>query len=185
MNKFNKLIRDNVSNLLEQKGYQVDAIKLKGDKYKYELYSLFLQEFKASEKHENKEKVKICYADMFDILYALMKYNKGSEKELTSFDEQQPLTWYKKMLPSKLKMQLTRMNLLEKYNELLELHNNEVIKDQLKELFNGLKDLVEANKLSLKEVEKIRQQKLEKQGGFSKGIYLQGVSKTVNTANTI
>ena len=46
MKTCNKLVRDNVAELLKSQGYQeIKGKKLKGEKYKAELYSLFLQEY--------------------------------------------------------------------------------------------------------------------------------------------
>ena len=67
--------------------------------------------------------------------------------------------------------------LLQKFEELLQMQT-EAVKDQLNDIFNSFKYLVEAHKLSFVQVEQQRRDRFKKLGGFDKGLYLVGVSKT-------
>ena len=176
MKKFDKLVRNRVSGLLESKGYKVTTKKLDGEQREKGLYSLFLREFKECEVELDAKKLQINYADMLEIIQDL------SVEDITVADikhlESQPMKWYKRLMPKKERIKQSKTNLLLKYDELLQIDNDEVRKEQLKEMFAALKELIEARGFNFSKVESLRMERLAKLGGFSQGIYLEEVEKT-------
>lgn len=174
MKKYNKLVRDNVSGLLKDKGFELKGRKLKGEEFDFELFSLFWQNFKQSISGGVKQ-IKLGYAEMLEVVRTLMIRNKVNPAQLR-IDESQPVKWYKNTLPQKEKLNNARADLLERFDELLTV-KTEAIKDQLGDVFNKVKQVIEANKFEFAEIEEIRRNTFKRLGGYTKGIYIEGVSK--------
>lgn len=177
MENCNKLVRDNVASLLKSQGYKkIEGKKLKGKKYKEELYSLFWQEYKETLSEDKSNRVQVNYADMLEVIRTLMISAKINLKDM-DFDKNQPLQWYENNSPSKQKLLKARMDLLQKFDELLQC-KTEAVKDQLKDVLYSFKQLIEAHQYSFVQVEEVRRTMFKKLGGYNKGIYLVNVSKT-------
>lgn len=179
MEKYNKLVRNKVPNLLENKNYKVKTKKLDEKQLKIELYSLFLSNLKNSERTPNKQLT--CYADMLEVIRTLA----GTKIDNIDKDVQnQPLKWYKRLMSKQVRINQSRTNLLEKYDELIQIKNVEVFQEQLKEVCTAFKELVEAKGSDFKRVQALCEDRMAKLGGFSQGIYLEGVenSTKVETA---
>ena len=74
------------------------------------------------------------------------------------------------------RLKMARVDLLQKFYEFLSL-KTEAVKDQLKDMLNSFKQLVDAHKISFAKVEQVRRQISKKLGGFSKGVYIESVLK--------
>ena len=176
MQKYNKLVRDNVAGLLKHQGYQeVKGRKLKGKKYKAELYSLFLQEYKETLDKDKPQQLQVHYADMLEVVRTLMVATKTNIKDI-DFAKSQPIDWYQKISPSKQKLANARLDLLLKFDELLQM-KTEAIRDQLGDILKSFKQLVETHGLQFAQVEQVRRVMYKRLGGFNQGIYLESVSK--------
>lgn len=182
MVKYNKLVRDNVAGLLKDKGYLISGKKLKGDKYNFELYSLFWLDFKSSLSADSRQ-VYGHYADMLEVIRTLMVTNNVNIRKLKS-GESQPISWYKSFASPDKKLASARTDLLQKFNELLQM-KTEAIKDQLNDIFNSFKSLLIAHNIDFAHIEEIRRGQFEKLGGFTKGIYLEEVTKKVTQQHKI
>jgi len=177
MKKCNKLVRDNVSELLQEQGFnKINQTKIKGKKYKAELYSLFLAEYKETLEKDKSAQLQIHYAEMLEVVRTLMIASKTDINDITT-DNNQTMEWYKKASPSKRKLGEARIDLLQKFYELLNM-KTEAIKDQLGDILKSFKQLVETHKVSFVKVEQTRRTMFKKLGGYSKGVYLESVSKT-------
>lgn len=178
MKTCNKLVRDNVTGLLKSQGYEeIKGKNLKGKKYKAELYSLFLQEYKESlNDNNNLNQQQLHYVEMLEVVRTLMVASKTNIKDVGG-KENPTMQWYKKADPSQQRLKKARLDLLQKFYELLQM-KTEAIKDQLGDIFTSFKELIEANNLSFAQVEQARRVMYKKLGGFSKGTYLVSVSKT-------
>ena len=174
MKEYNKLVRDDVAGLLKDQGFELKGRKLKGEEFDFELFSLFWQNFKQSINGKVKQ-VKIGYAEMLEVVRTLMIRNKVNPSRL-KVDESQPVRWYKNTLPQKEKLSNARADLLQRFDELLGL-KTEAIKDQLNDLFNGVKQVIEADRFEFAEIERVRRDSYERLGGYTKGVYIEGVSK--------
>jgi len=173
---YNKLVRDNVAGLLKSKGFAIKGKNLKGEQYTAGLYSLFLRDFKGTF-DANLRLLQIYYADMLEVIRTLMINNGVNIKGLKG-GESQPVHWYKNLAASDQKLQTARTDLLEKFYELLQV-KTEAIKDQLNDIFNSFKRVLEANNISFVQIEKVRRAQFDRLGGFNKGVYLEGVSRIV------
>jgi len=183
MKNCNKLVRDNVASLLKNQGYQeIKGKKLKGKEYREELYSLFLQEYKETLSKEKPQQLQVHYADMLEIIRTLMVASKTNIREV-DFSGNQSIQWYKNLSPSNKKLLEARIDLLQKFYELLPMQT-EAVRDQLGDMLISFKDLVEANNLSFANVETQRREMYKRLGGFSQGVYLVSVSKTRTKSNT-
>jgi len=118
MKKCNKLVRDNVSELLQEQGFnKINQTKIKGKKYKAELYSLFLAEYKETLEKDKSAQLQIHYAEMLEVVRTLMIASKTDINDITT-DNNQTMEWYKKASPSKRKLGEARIDLLQKFYEL-------------------------------------------------------------------
>ena len=175
--QYNKLVRDKVVDNLKTQGYQkISGTKVKGKQYKEKLYSLFFAEYKETLATENINQLHIHYADMLEVVKTLMLATKTKINDI-DFDKNRTFEWFKKSSPSKQKLGEARINLLQRFEELLGM-KTEAIRDQLADLLTSLKDVINANNLSFVKVESVRRVMYDKLGGFKKGIYLESVSKT-------
>lgn len=172
--KYNKLVRDNVAGLLKSKGYLIHGKKLKGEKYKTQLYCLFWQEFKAV-MDCNSSQILIHYAEMLEIIRTLMVVNKVNIKQV-KLSNNQPIMWYQNFASPEQKLASARTDLLQKFEELLTM-KTEAVKDQLGDILNSFNNLLNVNNLNFSLIEKLRRLQSEKFGGFSQGVYLKEVLK--------
>ncbi|MBQ7797953.1 MAG: hypothetical protein IJ371_02395 [Clostridia bacterium] len=176
MKTCNKLVRDNVTEILKTQGYkEIKGKKLKGEKYKAKLYSLFLQEYKETLNTDEIAELHVHYADMLEVIRTLMITTKTNIKEI-DFEKGQPMEWYQRTLSFKSKLNTARIDLLQKFDELLQI-KTEAVKDQLGDILHSFRQLVEANNISFIDVEKVRRIMFKKLGGFSQGVYLVSVSQ--------
>ena len=177
----NKLVRDNVAGILKNQGYQeIKGTKLKGKKYKDELYLLFFTEYKETLDKDNPQQLQVHYADMLEVVRTLMVASKTNIKA-AAMSKNQSIDWYKKASPSKEKLMEARIDLLQKFDELLKMRT-EAIRDQLVDMLDSFKQLVEAHQISFAQVEQVRRDMYQRLGGYNKGVYLQSVSR-VRTSN--
>ena len=175
---YNQLIRDKAAGQLKQQGYEIKGKILKGEKYKKELYSLFFDDFKECINETDKNRLKVLYAEMLEALRALMINAKIKINQISN-KLSQPLQWYNDFLPNKKRLADARIDLLQKFDEVMQ-SKTEAVKDQLGDAFTSFKGVVEAQGLSFAKVEEIRRENYERHGGFNKGVYLEEViSKTV------
>ena len=175
---YSKLIRDNAAEQLKQQGYQLKGKILKGEKYKKELYSLFFEDFKECLNETDKNRLTVLYAEMLEALRALMINAKMKINQIGN-KASQPLQWYNDFLPDDKRLAGARIDLLEKFYEVMQ-SKTEAVKDQLGDTFVSFKDVVDAHGLSFAKVEEIRRSNYERYGGFNKGVYLEEVmSRTV------
>lgn len=174
MKEYNKLVRDDVAGLLKNQGFELKGRKLKGEEFDFELFSLFWQNFKQTISGGIKQ-VKLGYAEMLEVVRTLMVRNNVNPSQL-KIDKSQPVEWYKNSLPQKERLNNARADLLERFDELLTI-KTEAIKDQLGDVFNIVKQVIEASKQSFAEIEEIRRSTFKRLGGYTKGIYIEGVSK--------
>ncbi len=176
MKNYNKLVRDNVPQALKSQGYQeISGRRLKGKEFKDKLCSLFLTDYKQTLTSDKPQQLQVHYADMLEIVRTLMIMTKTNMKQI-DFDKNQALSWYVKTSPSKQKLKLARIDLLQKYDELL-LMKTEAVRDQLGDILKSFKQLVETHGLSFDKIEEIRRVMFQNLGGY-KGIYLESVSLT-------
>ena len=91
-----------------------------------------------------------------------------------NFNQNQSLDWYKNNSPVKEKLNNARIDLLQKVDEFLAL-KTEAVKDQLIDMIQSFKDLVESHNIPFANVEKFRRKVNEKLGGYE-GDYLEKVS---------
>ncbi|MBQ8522267.1 MAG: hypothetical protein IJ458_01215 [Clostridia bacterium] len=174
--KIRKLSHDNSIELLKTKGYQkIEGKKLKGEKHKIALCSLFLTEYKETLTKDDINQIQVHYAEMLEVVRTLMISSKTNIKEL-DFEQNQAIQWYKNAVPEKQKLANARLDMLQKFYELLKM-KTEAVKDQLKDVLSSFKQLVEAHKISFARVEQVRRETFKKLGGFSKGIYIESASK--------
>ena len=180
----NRLVRDNVAGLLEDKGFVVNKEKFDTNKYKTNLYSLFLlqvKESKAIESSDTKSKQHLeeIYAEMLEIIRTIAKVEKIPSTDINFNKTTSPADWYKKLMPKKLQLKLAQANLLDKFNELLIIKNKEVKTTQLQEIVTGFKEVLNAHEIGFNQVELKRRDMFKKLGGYSQGVYIKGVSKSV------
>lgn len=186
MKNCNKLVRDNVADLLKEQGYQeVRGKKVEGKEYRNELYSLFLQEYKETLTENQKNKLQVHYAEMLEVVRTLMVSTKSDIKQFKPDKDQQVIEWYKQLSPIKAKQKLVdaRIDLLQKFYELLPMET-EAIKDQLGDMLVSFKQLVEANGFSFSQIEELRRDIYKRLGGFKQGLYLVSVAKTRSKLST-
>lgn len=175
MKKFNKLVRNRVSGLLENKGFKVTTKKLDDEQREKGLYSLFLREFKECEAELDVKKVQVHHADMLEVVQTLSSVDIKVE-DLKN-NRNQAMKWYQKLMSAKERIMQARTNLLLKYDELLRIKNNEVRQEQLKEVFVALKDWIEERGFDFSKAIVLQKERLKKLGGFSQGIYLEEVER--------
>ncbi len=175
MKEYNKLVRDNVAGLLKNQGYELKGRKLQGEEFDFELFSLFWQNFKTTFEGSVKE-VKVAYAEMMEVIRTFMIKNQVNPAQLKSV-ESQPVKWYKNTLPQKERLNNARANLLERFYELIGVKTQEARQDQLGDVFDGTKQVIDANGYEFAEIEEIRRNNFKRFGGYTKGIYIEGVSK--------
>ncbi|MBQ3502591.1 MAG: hypothetical protein IJA72_02900 [Clostridia bacterium] len=176
MANFKKIIRNNAPNTLKEQGYQGQCRVLKGEEYENALHSLFLQTLDEAEACNFKAKVKTMYADMLEMIKALMAHNKISAKDV-SLSINQPMQWYDSFDTEEIRSARAKTNLLNRFAELKIIKSKEVKKDQFKEIFNAFNTFIEAKNYTLSSIEKWRLAIREKLGDYSKGIYLEEVVK--------
>ncbi len=174
MKKCDRLVRDNVAKQLSEK-YLLDGEKLNGKKHDIKLCSLFLAEYKETLKTNKTQKLTVHYAEMLEIIRTLMVRTKTNIKD-TSVAKNQPIEWYQENSPSKQKLEIARINLLQRFGEFLTL-KTEAAKDQLLEIFKEFKNLVEKHNISFVNIEQTRREMYKRLGGYSKGLYLVSVSE--------
>jgi len=174
MKTYNKLVRDKIPDLLKSQGYRLKGQNLDEEQYTFELYSLFWQSFKQT-LNSSKWKAQIYFADMLEIVRTLMIKNKLNPRKVKA-DENQAIKWYKNLLPYNQKLYNARTDFLKRFYELLQ-SNTESIKDQLSDMFNSLKQLVESSDFNFKKIEEVRRKTFEKYGGFSNPYRLDKVSQ--------
>jgi predicted house-cleaning noncanonical NTP pyrophosphatase (MazG superfamily) len=121
------------------------------------------------------QQLQVHYADMLEVVRTLIVATKTN---INNIDVQtnQTVDWYKNASPSKQKLTIARIDLLQKFDELLKM-KTEAIKDQLLDMLESFKQLLVAHKLSFVQVEQTRRTMYKRLGGFSKGVYLESVSK--------
>ena len=168
-------IRDNVPTLLEGKGFMVKVERLSNEEHKSKLCSLFWHEYEQNLFTNKVAQLQVHYAEMLEVIRTLMVMSKTNVKEF-DFDENQAVQWYKNSTSQKQKLEQARMDMLEKFSELLKCET-EAIRDQLKDLLISFKHLVDAHGISFAEVEKTRREIYKKLGGYNTKTYLAGVAK--------
>ena len=174
------VVRDNALDKLKRVYQKVEGRYLKGEERKTKLCSLFLSKYKETLNAENSQQLQVIYADMLEIVRTLMVITQTNVREI-DFTANQSLDWYAKVSPSKQQLKTARIDLLQKFNELLTM-KTEAIKDQLADMLKTFKQLIEAHKLSFAKIEEIRRAMFANLGGYSKGVYLESVSmKRTNT----
>ena len=176
MSKYNELVRNGAISSLKIQGYECRGRVVEGEEYLEKLYSLFLQRFKDVEVCKNANQLEALYADMLEIIKAIMAYYKVSTKQL-NVTVNQPLQWYVRFVPHKVLTARAKTNLLERLEELSKVKSKEVVVDQLNDVFRAFKDYVEVNNQNFLDVEKRRVEMSKKEGGYSKGIYLESIRK--------
>lgn len=173
-----ELSRNYAAEMYKTQGYgDIKGKKLKGKEYKKELYSLFLSRYKQTLINDKPQKLQVYYADMVEVVITLMSITKTKFKNGLDNKKQQVLQWFKDLSPSKNKLKEARIDLIQKFYELIPMRT-EAVKDQLNEMLVSLRNVVEKHELSFANVEELRKTMCEKLGGFDKGIYLESVSKT-------
>ncbi len=180
----NRLVRDNVAGLLENKGYSVNSENLDTKRFKINLYSLFLLLVKESKTintadEKSKQKLQEIYADMLEVIRAIAKAEKISAKDINFEKTSTPIDWYKKIMPKRLRLYLAQTNLLNKFDQLLIIKNTEVKTSQLQEIVSDFKEVLNAQDISFNQVELKRRDMFKKLGGYSQGVYIKGASKSV------
>lgn len=177
MKEYNKLVRVKVVDLLKNLGCQIKGYVVEGEELAFELFSLFWQNFKKTFQGPVNE-VKVAYAEMLEVVRTFMVKNEVNPAELKS-DESQPVKWYKNTLPQRERLNNARADLLQRFHELLGIQTQEARKDQLGDVFDGTKRLVEADGYEFAEIEKTRRDLFKRLGGYpyDKGVHIQGVSK--------
>ncbi len=176
MANLGSIVRNSALNNLSEKGYQGQCVVLKNEEYENALHSLFLQTFAEAEKCKLVAKVKTMYADMLEIIKALMSHNKIKAKEVR-LSSNQALKWYAHFDSDEVKISRAKTNLLNRFTELKYIKSQEVKKDQFNEIFNAFNDFVEAKGCKLELIEKLRLAMREKFGDYSKGLCLKEVVK--------
>ena len=171
--EYNKLVRNNVGPSLQKQGFTVQGKILKGEQLQGELYSLFWDEFNKTLDADDK-RLTVHYAEMLEVVKALIVINKANIKA----DVNKPLKWYKGFASKDKQLAGARTDLLQRYYELLSIKNKEVLKDQLNEVLEAYKDLVDAHNLDFAKIEQVRQEIWKKLGGYTKGVYIKTISKT-------
>ena len=179
--KVKELSRNNAVEMYKSQGFSVKGRIVKGKEYKAQLYSLFLSRYRETLEVDKPQKLQVCYADMAEVVRTLMVITKTNLKNNTLDKKRQALDWYKNLSPSKNKLAEARVDLIQKFYELIPM-KTEAVKDQLNDTLISLRNLVESHELSFAKVEEMRKTMREKLGGFEKGVYLESVSKT-KTAN--
>lgn len=176
-----RLVRDNVTNLLEDRGFTVNKEKLDERKYKLGLYSLFVDLFKESKVIDDNKSVELCeiYADMLEIIKTIAKADQIHVKDIIGEKESSPIDWYTQSMPDKIRLYLARTNLLNKFYQLLSIKNKEVRLSQLKELIKDFKEVLNAHHVGFNQVELKRRDRLKNLGGYSQGVYINSVEKDV------
>jgi len=174
--KYNKLVRDKVADLLQDKGYIVNTIKLEGEEYRLELYSLFWREFKES-MEDNKKHLRVHYADMLEVIRMLMLISNMDISKLDLMGNK-AVEWYKNMTATQIKLSNARTDLTKTFYELL-YTETEAIKDQLTDIFKSFNRLIGVSGLDFIQVEQTRRRNFKNLGGFNKGVYLQSVLQVV------
>ena len=177
MKQYNKLVRDNVANILKDKGYAIKGRKLQDEEYISKMYSLFWQEFNDS-LNTSAKTIQLRYVEMLEIIRALMLKN-GVKLSSAKDNTAQAVVWYSKLVNDDKKVKDTTSSFVQRFYELLSV-KTEAIKDQLIDLFNSFKQMVEANNIDFAQVETKRRLQFDRFGGFNKGIYLEGVTLKKN-----
>ena len=87
MKTYNKLVHDNVTDILKDQGYdKLQGKKLKGKKYKAELYSLFFHEYKETLRKDKPQQLQVHYAEMLEVIRTLMMATKTNIKDVDLSD---------------------------------------------------------------------------------------------------
>ena len=171
-----ELSRNKAAEMYKAQGFAVKGKVLKGKEYKKQLYSLFLTRYKETLSNDKPQKLQVSYADMAEVITTLMAATKTKFKNNLTDKKQQAINWYKNLSPSKNKLAEARVDLIQKFYELIPMRT-EAVKDQLNEMLISLCNLVETHELSFAKVEEMRKTMREKLGGFDKGVYIESVSK--------
>ncbi len=182
MENCNRIVRDGVTDKLQSQGFKTEFKKLKGEKYKNALYSLFLVEYKETFNKDLVSQLKVHYAEMLEIIRTLMVVTKTKIQDI-NINKNQHIQWYQNSSPAKEKLINSRIDLLQKFDELL-LCKTEATKDQLEDILSSFNQLVLAHKLSFVQVEQLRRTMFNKLGGYSKGVYLISVAKIRKQSRT-
>ena len=144
--KIEKLSHNNSIKLLETKGnLKIEGKELKGKELKNKLCSLFLSEYKETLTKDDVNQLSVHYAEMLEVIRTLMIASKTDIKE-GNLQQNQPINWYKSNTLSKNRLKMARVDLLQKFYEFLSL-KTEAVKDQLKDMLNSFKQLVDAHKI--------------------------------------
>lgn len=167
----------------EELGFAVDSKMLKGKEYKKELYSLFFSRCKQTMQCDQSQKLQVYYADMVEVVTTLMSLTKTKFKNTLNDIKQQALLWYKSLSPSKNGLQEARVDLIQKFYELIPM-KTEAVREQLNEILVSLRNLVEKHELSFADVEQLRKEMRKEMGGFS-GLYINTVVKKRNKTTTL
>lgn len=176
--KIKELGRDKATELYKAQGYlYIKGKILKGKELNDKLCSLFWSKFKQTLSEDNVQKLQVCYAEMMESVTTLMAKTKTQFKNHLADKNQQALQWYKGISPAKTRLKEARVDLMQKFYELTQL-KTEAVRDQLNELLASLHNVITEHGLKFANVEKTRKIMQEKLGGYSKGIYLESVSRT-------
>lgn len=173
--KVKQLVRNDTAIALKNLGLDVKGKILEGEEHKNELCSLFWQEYKDTLNTSSIKELLVHYADMLEVIRTLMVMSKTNVKDF-DLGKNPAMQWYKKSSPNNDKLFDARLDILQKFSELLTI-KTEAIKDQLNDILMSFKSLVEAHGLTFAQVEKTRRTMFKKLGGFNQGTYLMGVSK--------
>ena len=175
-----ELVRKETLANLKKQGIKGNGKMLKGDKLKHALHSLFFRRYKENLTNSNKKNIQLNYADMLEVIRTLIIKSKADINEF-NINENQTLQWYKSASPSKKKLLQARIDLLQKFDELLGMET-EAEKDQVKDVFNSFKNLVEEHGFSFASIEQTRRMLNEKLGGYvnnkGEGVFLESATKT-------
>ena len=179
----NRLVRDNITGLLENKGFSVNSERLDTNRFKINLYSLFLLQIKESKElntddEKSKQKLQEIYADMLEIIKTIAKVEKISAKDISLEKSPKPIDWYKKLMPKSLRLKIAQTDLLNQFDEFLVIKNQEVKTSQLQEIVTDFKNVLNAQEISFNQVELTRRDMFKKFGGYSQGVYIKGYSKS-------
>ena len=92
---------------------------------------------------------------MLEMIKALMSHNGIAAKEV-SLKTNQPLMWYTSSDPKEARVKRAKRALVDRFKELKIIKSAEVKKEQFNEIFNNFNIFVEANNMSLSDVERRR-----------------------------
>lgn len=178
MKERDKLVRSKVPQMLQEKGYKVQCVKLDSATFKLKLHELFLHEYKEALSKSNLRYVQAHYADMLEIIRTLRIQNQA---KACNVEDLKFIEWYDSFTPEMRRLKECRTDLLVKFYELLGVEDSEVVQEQLTELTNSFKKLIVASGLQASQIEELRKKRLAELGGF--GVYLGKVSRVVKVDN--